>query len=390
MRIARILLGIVLITVAVLAFLGGGAMWMAMQHESTDGGFGGAVNGLSSSGPAIVVPDADAMLRADASVTGRSGTSVRIDAITSAGPAFIALAPLAAIRTYLGPAAYTQVTGVHAGFGGITVAGRPVPGKTGRIPAGAPAKQGFWTLAGHAGRLQWSPGDHRYDGLALVVMRPDAAGPVTVTATAEVRPEWLASTMWALYSVGTAIAMVAVALLIWPLRRRDIVYVVEPGQLPEVAERLGMTIQRESKPADPEPADEPEPPFAAPLPVDVLAKLDVHDGGGPHPFAALSQAARAAKTADQPAWSASTVASARVRVPPSSRSSVPPVFADPLLRPHSLRTALLLDPEPAARPEPTQTNEPGIYRVFGTPPQVTPSFLWTQADVETAGTTSTR
>jgi hypothetical protein len=286
----------------VLAFLGSGAMWMAMQHESTDGGFGGAVSGLSSSGSAIVVPDADAMLRADASVTGRSGTSVRVDAVTSAGPAFIGLAPLAAIRTYLGPAAYAQVTAVHAGFGGIIAASRPVAGKAGPITAGAPAKQGFWTLAGTAGRLQWSPGDHRYDGLALVVMRADASGPLAVRAIAEVRPEWLASTMWALFSVGTAIAIVAVALLIWPLRRRDIVYVMEPGQLPEVAERLGMSIQREpapaadSKTADPRTADpgkadpnaaDPES-FAAPLPVDVVAKLDVHAEGGPDPAAALA------------------------------------------------------------------------------------------------------
>src|ERR1700710_1154766 len=125
MRIARILLGIVLITVAVLAFLGGGAMWIAMQHESTDGGFGGAVSGLTSTGPAIVIPDANAMLRASASLTGRSGTSVRIDAVTPNGPAFIGIAPIAAIEAYLGPIAYTQVTAVHAGFGGIGVVTRP-------------------------------------------------------------------------------------------------------------------------------------------------------------------------------------------------------------------------------------------------------------------------
>ena len=52
-------------------------------------------------------------------------------------------------------------------------------------------------------------------------------------------------------------------------------------------------------------------------------------------------------------------------------AQIPALFTDPKTRPNSLRTAMMLHPPVAA-------NAPGTYRSYGTPPPVEPSFLWTQ------------
>ena len=437
MRVARILLGIVLVAISVLGLLGGGALWIAMQHASSDGGFGGAVTGLSTSGNAIVVPNINTLLRTEASLTGRAGTSVSIDAMTSTGPAFIGIAPIGAVQAYLGPAPYARVASLHTGLGGIPVTLSEVPGlapgtspgastgaKPAAIPGGAPSAQGFWAATSSGGRLQWAPSNQRYDGLALVIMRADAAGPVAVTAHAEVKPDWLASATWALLSVGTVVAIIAIALLLWPSRRREIVYVVEPTQLPEIAERLGVTmssLQTAQIPASQIPASQISASRAA-------AGLRAAGGLGVETAPAAEAAAAGARTATRspagsgsatavagpangrfggevgvdalvadavpaprtyhvdgvnPGWAAPTpgpmapVASARASVPVGNRATIPAVFADPLTRPNSLRTAMLLNAN-AAQPgmNPTPTNERGTYRAFGTPPPVTPAFLW--------------
>ncbi|HEY1485968.1 MAG TPA: hypothetical protein VGF84_07675, partial [Micromonosporaceae bacterium] len=249
MRVARVLVGIVLVTVAVLGFLSGGALWIATQHASADGGFGGPVTGLSTSGRALVVPDVDKMLRDTAALTGHSGTSVSLTAMAGSVPAFIGLAPIGAIRSYLANASYGRVTSVRTGSGGLPVTVVQVPAvRRSAAPLAKPASQKFWTVAGSDGRLRWSPSNRANDQLALVIMRTDGTGPVAITARAEVSAGWLTSTTWTLFSIGTVVTIIAVALLMWPTRRREIVYVVTPNQVPEIAERLGVPLSPQPDP----------------------------------------------------------------------------------------------------------------------------------------------
>src|ERR1041385_7177891 len=98
MRVARTILGILLLTVAVLTSVAGGALWVAAGHESSGGTFSAAATGLPTTGPARVVPDLDAFLRARAPFARATRTSVTVDGMTPSGPAFIGLAPLPAVR----------------------------------------------------------------------------------------------------------------------------------------------------------------------------------------------------------------------------------------------------------------------------------------------------
>ncbi len=247
MRVVRTVSGIVLITISVLCFVIGGALWVVMRHEGSGGAFGGDATGLSTPGNAIVMPDADALIRARAPFTGGSSTTVRVDAQILGGTAFIGLAPAEAVRTYLGPAPYARVAALHVGAGGAVVALQNVPGvgpaRPMSVPGGAPGAQAFWAARSDHGQLEWSATDRRYAGMSLVIMRADAAGAVTATAQVEVRPGWMNPTTWALFSLGTIVGLVAIALLMWPPRRREIVYVVEHAQLPEIAERLGVPLR---------------------------------------------------------------------------------------------------------------------------------------------------
>jgi len=290
MRVLRVLAGIVLVVVSVLLIAGGGALWTAMRHTDASGGFGGRVSGVDSSGTAIVVPDVDAALRSHASLAVRSGTSVTIDVRTPAGPAFLGLAPLSEVRQYLASTRYGEVTSVRTS-GGIAIsvapagatapvtplvtppAVPPVAGAAGTTPTGVPAAglpgaQSFWTRVGTDGELTWSPSDPAYRGTALVVMRTDGAAPLAATATADVHVRWLGAAAWGLASGGTVAGLIGVVLLLWPARRREIVYVVSPAELPSLAKRLGVQVSALDGTGETSRAAEPdaEGPGVAPAP----------------------------------------------------------------------------------------------------------------------------
>jgi hypothetical protein len=50
-------------------------------------------------------------------------------------------------------------------------------------------------------------------------------------------PRWLDPTTYGLLILGTVGFLVGMVLLFWPRRQREIVYVVEPSQVPEIAAR---------------------------------------------------------------------------------------------------------------------------------------------------------
>jgi hypothetical protein len=111
------------------------------------------------------------------------------------------------------------------------------------LAAPPPAALPFWLAvgdrsAGHTD-LTWSPSSMRGHEVTLVVMNASGAAGVTADLTAAVHPGWVSPTTWALLILGTVLFVVGSAALVWR-RNRDIVYVVEPAQLPQIAARLGV------------------------------------------------------------------------------------------------------------------------------------------------------
>jgi hypothetical protein len=426
MRVVRTLLGILLVSLAVLGFVAGGVLWIILGHQGGSGGFGATTSGLSTGGYALVAPDVDTLLTRHAPFVRSGHSTLHVTASTSAGPAFIGLAPLPAVQAYLGPVGYGQITGVHVGLGGLPVSVSQVAAVAGThvsaIPGGAPGTQGFWTVPG-AGSLTWTPSEYRGQPLALVIMRPDAAAGVAASARVEMRLPWLSGTMYAAFSVGTAAALCAAAILLWPMRRRDAVYVVEPAELPEIAERLEPAQCHDSvepthrpetladvlttdaasaewaarllgEPVEPVP-NAPEPPRARPSYADRIASRLAGDAD---PWADQlverrpeETIAEGSDTIGQPREEfepAPFVPTEVIEAGPTAAprwvpdTGITAAFADPRTRPTSLRTAMLLLHPPAA------TNVRGTYRTDGSPPPVTPEFRWTPREDDQAAKAS--
>jgi hypothetical protein len=124
--------------------------------------------------------------------------------------------------------------------------GPVTPAPVARILA-PPATLPFWLAVSHQSaareELTWSPSAMRGRDLSLVVMNATGAPHVSADLTATVDPRWLNPTTWGLLILGTVLFVLGSAALVWPRRHRDIVYVVEPSQLPEISARLGVVAR---------------------------------------------------------------------------------------------------------------------------------------------------
>jgi hypothetical protein len=241
-RVVRAAVGAGLLLVGLPLLLAGGVLWFAVQHQDPAGGYTAPLTPIRTDGYAVVASDVDALLRRTAPFTRSGQTTVRLTARTGSGPAFIGLAPVPEVARYLAEVPYARVDEVRLARGPLPVVTAPVDGSD--QPAGAPQDQPFWRTSSGAGILEWSPDELRDQRLALVVMDPEASAPLTVDLTARVDPRWLGSTTLGLLVLGTVLLLVAVTALVWPGRPREIVYVVPPAQLPELAARLGAPVPR--------------------------------------------------------------------------------------------------------------------------------------------------
>lgn len=279
-RVVRAVVGAGMLLVGLPLLLAGGALWFAMQHQDPAGGYSAPLTTITTDGYAVVASDVDALLRREAPFTRGGQTTLRLTAQTASGPAFVGLAAPADVARYLAGVRYTQVDEVRLARGPLPVVTAPVDGEA--VPAGAPQEQRFWRTSSRAGALEWSPYELRDQRLALVVMDPQAQAPLTVDLTARVHPEWLGTTTLGLLVLGTVLLLVAIVTLAWPTRPREIVYVVPPAQVPEIAAHLGIPVPRGAtappvglpaigaadpcQPAPPAPEPVPEPAPAAPAP----------------------------------------------------------------------------------------------------------------------------
>ncbi|WP_203788513.1 hypothetical protein, partial [Paractinoplanes rishiriensis] len=240
MRVLRTILGMLLLTIGLPSLLAGTALWAAMQHRDQGGAFTGELQRLATPGYAFVIPDVDRLLRSDAPFTRIGDTQLRINARTGDGPAFLGLAPTATVEDYLRGVPHSTIRTVDIGTGALPVATNALPGRL--APRQLPGQTSFWLRSSADGQLAWTPGDVRGGPYSLVIMSAGAKPGLQLTSSAELRPGWLNSSTWGLLTLGTLLLMVGLIVLSWPARRREVVYVVEPSQVPDLMAAIGAPL----------------------------------------------------------------------------------------------------------------------------------------------------
>lgn len=254
MRVVRVIIGTLLVVVALPMLVTGGALWGAMQHRGSDGAFSAHVSALFTDGHAIVLPDFDGVLSREASFARAGQTTLKI-AGSGDERLFIGIAPTAAVQRYLGKKDRAELSRVRLARGPLPVDVEQIAGTDPDSTLAQPATLPFWLAVSHqsAGRevLSWSPSSMRGKDVSLVVMNASGGAQVSADLAAIVNPRWLNPTTWGLLILGTVLFVLGSAALVWPRRHRDIVYVVEPSQLPEIAARLGVDSRTAASSAPP-------------------------------------------------------------------------------------------------------------------------------------------
>jgi hypothetical protein len=294
MRIVRTVTGTVLLMFALPMLIAGGVLWESSHHRDPDGAFRAQVEPIRADGSAIVVWDLDSLLRREAAFARGGRTTIEIDAPGR----FVGLGPKADVERYLAGAGWLEVDRVRLARGPLPVdanavgaavgspssaesagptespapaaaAPRSAPAvtedgvtadtagsaATGTAPTGGsaggagevarprPDAQKFWrqyTTADGYKPLSFAPSTIRGEALSLVIMNADGGSPVDADITVAVIPSWLNQTTWGVLILGTVLLLIAIVMLAWPRSRREVVYVVEPSQLPEFAARFGL------------------------------------------------------------------------------------------------------------------------------------------------------
>ncbi|WP_203797037.1 hypothetical protein, partial [Actinoplanes couchii] len=240
MRVFRTILGTLLLTTGLPALLTGGGLWAAMQHRDPGGAFTGELQRLAVPGYAVVIPDIDRLLRDDAPFARFTGSRLHLSAVTVDGRAFLGIAPSDRVARYLAGVPYSRVNAVDIGTGTLPVT---TVRQAGSLRPPIPDGQDIWTARG-AGELGVSPetlGDRPY---SLVVMNPAATPMVRLDTVARLWPGWLGAATWGLLTLGTLLLLAGIAVLSRPGRRRDVVYIVEPSQVPELMHAIGAPLPR--------------------------------------------------------------------------------------------------------------------------------------------------
>ena len=240
MRFVRTIAGMVLLATGIPALLVGAVLWTAAQHADPDGGFGARFETIRTPGQAVVVTDIDDLLRTEAPFARTGLAHLRLTARTPDGPAFLGLAPTDQVGRWLRDVPHATVSRVALARGPLPVRLEPAGPAAAAGAAAVPHDQGFWVREG-AGALEWTPAELADRPLSLVVMRPDGRADLTLDLRAEARAGWLPGTAWALLAGGVLLLVLAVMLLLRPVRPREVVFVVEPDQVPVLAGRLGVT-----------------------------------------------------------------------------------------------------------------------------------------------------
>jgi hypothetical protein len=297
MRIIRAVAGTMLLVIALPLLIAGAGLWETTRHRDADGAFRAVVEPVRTDGAAIVVWDLDGLLRREAAFARGGRTTLQIDVPGR----FIGLGPRSEVERYLAGAGWLEIDRIRLARGRLPVDAKPVgaglaasegpapavsgdpasvasggpapaasggPGGSAPVPVrlDRPEEQAFWRLHSTPERyrpLTFAPSALRGQGLALVIMNPDGTPVVAADLTVAVTPAWLDRTTWGVLMLGAVLLLLGSLAVGWPRPRRDVVYVVEPAQLPEFAVRLGLPtpapVQRGSRSSAQQPSPDPEP-----------------------------------------------------------------------------------------------------------------------------------
>lgn len=239
MRFVRTLAGMLLLAAGIPALIVGAGLGLLTGHADPDGAFAARFETVQTSGHAVVVDDLDALLRAEAPFVRAGRAELRLEARTPDGPAFVGLAPAAEAERWLAEVPHAAVRRVALARGPLPVrltSGGPASSAVSVTPAGAP----IWVRDG-VGAMEWNPADVQGRPLSLVVMRPDGRAGLTLELRAEWRAGWIAPVTWGTLAAGLLLVTMAGLLLLRPVGLREVVWVVEPDQVPVLASRLGVT-----------------------------------------------------------------------------------------------------------------------------------------------------
>ncbi|MFG2056705.1 hypothetical protein ACGFI9_22050 [Micromonospora sp. NPDC048930] len=239
MRFVRTIAGMLLLAVGIPALLAGAGLWTAARHADPDGGFGARFETVRTPGQAVVVTDVDRLLRAEAPFVRTGQARLRLTARTADGPAFLGLAPTDQVGRWLAAVPHATVHRVALARGPLPVRVDPAGSAAAGTVSTNPLDQDFWVREG-IGALEWNPAELAGRSLSLVVMRPDGRAELALDLRAELRLGWFPGAVWALLAGGTLLVVLAV-LLLRPVRPREVVFVVEPDQVPVLAGRLGVS-----------------------------------------------------------------------------------------------------------------------------------------------------
>ncbi|WP_433531764.1 hypothetical protein ACQPYA_06660 [Micromonospora sp. CA-263727] len=242
MRFVWALTGMLLLTIGTTALLGAAALGLLTGHADPGGAFTARFETVQTPGHAVVVTDLDALVRREVPFAGGGQSRLRLDVRTPDGPAFVGLAPAEETRRWLAGAPHAVVQRMALARGPLPVRLEqvtPAEGAPPTVPA-VPAAQTFWVRAG-TGVLEWSPDDLAGQRLSLVLMRTDGQADLALDLRAELRAGWIAPATWGSLTGGMLLVILAALVLLRPVRPREVVFVVEPDQVPVLAGRLGVS-----------------------------------------------------------------------------------------------------------------------------------------------------
>lgn len=242
MRFVRVITGLLLLVIGIPALFAGGGLWLVTRHADPGGTFAARFETVRTPGHAVVVTDLDRLLRREAPFARGAQTRLRLDARTPDGPAFVGLAPTAEVRRWLESVPYASVRRVALARGPLPVRTDPAVPAAAPTAGAAPTPLGrpFWVREG-VGTLEWSADELSGESMSLVVMRPDGRADLSLDLRAELSAGWVGPVAWGLLAAGVLLVACAVLLLLRPPRPREVVFVVEPDQVPVLAGRLGVT-----------------------------------------------------------------------------------------------------------------------------------------------------
>jgi hypothetical protein len=252
-RVLAVVFGVLVLLLASVLLLGGGALLSADVTERTDGYVLSPEDTLTGPGYALVSERIDLSTGADWMPVSAALGTARVEVTgTSGGETFIGIAPVSDATAYLGGVQRTVIDDL----GVDSSVPREEPGTA---PSGPPTDQDFWT-AQAAGpgtqRLTWVPAEGDW---MLVVMNADGSAGISVDARIGATLPALDGLAAGLLIAGVVCVVIGVLLLVLAIRR--------PADRPGPAQPVPWQVPAGPQPTGP-PAAGPPPPWAPPAQAD--------------------------------------------------------------------------------------------------------------------------